>query len=190
MRPASKELSGAQWVARFPDGGATSQLADDFRAGCEAFIAAMKAAGASVTVSSTRRPDQRAYLMHFAWKIHKQTLNPQNAPPESGVNIEWVHRTAGGAVDMTASRKAATAMVNGYGIAFAPARKSRHTEGRAIDMTIKWTGKLDIKRKNGTPTTITSTPRNGFNTQLRNVGLTYSVKKHPTDPPHWSTDGR
>jgi hypothetical protein len=189
MPPASKELSGAQWVARFPDGGATSQLSNDFRPGCEAFIAAMKAAGASVTVSSTRRPVERAYLMHFAWRVHKGTLNPQNVPAKAGVNIEWVHRTPDGAVDLTASRKAATTMVNGYDIAFQPALNSRHTEGRAIDMTISWTGKPDIKKKNGTPTAITSTPRNGFNTQLRNVGLSYGVKKHPTDPPHWSTDG-
>lgn len=189
MPPAAKELSGAKWVARFPDGGATSALSNDFRPGCEAFIAAMKAAGAIVTVSSTRRPDERAWLMHHAWKVHKQTLNPQNVPAKAGVNIEWVHRTAGGAVDLAASRKAATAMVNGYGIAFQPAINSRHTEGRAIDMSIKWTGTLTVNKKNGTPTSISDAPRNGFNTQLRSVGKTYGVTKHPTDPPHWSTDG-
>jgi hypothetical protein len=58
--PPSKELSGAKWVARFPDGGATSALANDFRPGCEAFIAAMKAGDANVSISSTRRPVERA----------------------------------------------------------------------------------------------------------------------------------
>ncbi|MGH6713326.1 MAG: hypothetical protein ACREEK_30765 [Bradyrhizobium sp.] len=190
MPPAAKEPSGAQWVARFPDGKTTSALGDDFRPGCEAFIAAMKAAGANVSVNSTRRPEQRAHLMHFAWRIHKQTRNPQNVPAKAGVNIAWVHRTAGGAADLTASRKAATAMVNGYGIAFQPALKSRHSEGRAIDMSIKWTGKLAIKNNSGTVVTISSTPRNGFNADLRRVGKTYGVTKHTTDPPHWSTDGR
>jgi len=186
----TRELSGAQWVARFPDGGATSALADDFRPGCEAFIAAMKAAGAGVTISSTRRPAERAYLMHFAWRVHKETLNPQNVPAKPGVNIEWVHRTASGAVDLRASRRAATAMVNGYGIAFQPALNSRHVEGRAIDMTISWTGKLSIKTRSGAVTTIAGAPRNGFNTDLRRVGKGFGVTKHPTDPPHWSTDGR
>jgi hypothetical protein len=60
MPPAPKELSGAQWVARFPDGKTTSALANDFRPGCESFIVAMKAAGAGVSISSTRRPAERA----------------------------------------------------------------------------------------------------------------------------------
>lgn len=188
--PPSRELSGVQWVARFPDAGATSALANDFRPGCEAFIAAMKAAGANVAISSTRRPAERAFLMHFSWQIHKRTLNPQNVPAKAGVNIDWVHRDANGAIDLNASRRAATAMVNGYNIAFRPALASRHTEGRAIDMTISWTGKLNVKKKNGTLTTISSTPRNGFNTELRSVGRTYGVTKNPNDPPHWSTDGR
>src|SRR5262249_41766247 len=142
-----------------------------------------------VSVNSTRRPAERAYLMHFAWRIHKQTLNPQNVPANAGVNIEWVHRNAGGAVDLTASRKAATAMVEGYDIAFQPALKSRHVEGRAIDMSIAWSGKLTIKNNSGAVVTIASTPRNGSNADLRKVGRTYGVVKHPTDPPHWSTDG-
>lgn len=189
MPPSPKELSGAQWVARFPDGKTTSALANDFRPGCEAFIAAMKAAGAGVTVSSTLRPPERAYLMHHAWRIHKQTLNPQNVPAKAGVNIEWVHRKADGSVDLTASRKAATAMVNGYNIAFQPALASLHTQGRAIDMSISWTGKLPVKNKSGTVVTIASTPRSGSNADLRKVGRTYGVIKLPSDPPHWSING-
>ena len=59
----AKELSGKQWVVRFPDSKTTNALAADFRPGCEGFIAAMRTAGATVTVSSTRRPPERAYLM-------------------------------------------------------------------------------------------------------------------------------
>jgi len=190
MMPASqKELSGAQWVARFPDAKTTSALANDFRPGCEAFIAAMKAADAEVSVSSTRRPAERAYLMHFAWRIHKQTLNPQNVPAKTGVDIEWVHRKADGSIDLTASGKAATAMVKGYNIAFQPVLNSQHTAGRAIDMSISWAGKLAVKNKSGTVATIASTPRSGSNVDLRKVGRTYGVIKLPSDPPHWSIDG-
>jgi hypothetical protein len=67
----AKELSGKKWVAKFPDAKTTASLANDFRPGCEAFIAAMRSAGATVTVSSTRRPAERAYLMHFSWRIFK-----------------------------------------------------------------------------------------------------------------------
>lgn len=189
-RHMAKELSGSRWVQRFPDAKSTDALASDFGPGCRAFIAALRAGGARVIVSSTRRPAERAYLMHFCWRIFKGTMNPQNVPARPGVNIEWVHRGADGSVDLAASRAAAKAMVRAYGIAFAPALHSRHTEGRAIDMSIAWSGNLVIANKNGSKTTIRSKPRNGFNIALRRVGKTYKVTKHPTDPPHWSTDGR
>ena len=184
------ELSGEQWVARFPDGKTTDALADDFRPGCEAFIAAMGAGGASVTVNSTRRPDQRAYLMFVCWRIANGIINPQDAPSDADVDIDWVHRRADGSVDVAASRAAAQAMVDRYDIAFAPARHSRHTEGHAIDMTISWNGNLVVANRDATKTTITGTPRDGLNLALRQVGKTYGVTKNPSDPPHWSTDGR
>jgi hypothetical protein len=186
----AKELSGKKWVAKFPDAKTTASLANDFRPGCEAFIAAMRSAGATVTVSSTRRPAERAYLMHFSWRIFKQTINPENVPAKTGVDIEWVHSKANGSADLAASRAAAKAMVDAYGIAFPPALNSRHTEGHAVDMTIKWSGNLVIANRDNTKTTITSTPRNGFNLVLRKVGKTYAVSKNASDPPHWSTDGR
>jgi hypothetical protein len=188
--PTTRELSGPAWVARFPDAGTTDALANAFRPGCEAFIAAMREAGATVTVNSTRRPKERAYLMHYAWRIHMKTLNPQNVPAMAGVGIEWQHRTAGGAVDLTKSRQAASAMVAAYHIAFQPALNSRHVEGLAIDMTIRWSGTIRIKASDGTERTITGAPRDGGNITLRKVGKSYGVTKHPTDPPHWSTDGR
>jgi hypothetical protein len=128
--------------------------------------------------------------MHFCSRIFKQTINPQNVPSKAGVDIEWVHTKANGSVDLAASRAAAKAMVNAYGIAYPPALKSRHTEGRAIDMTIKWSGNLVIANRENTTTTVTSTPRNGFNLALRKVGKTYGVNKNASDLPHWSTDGR
>lgn len=186
----ARELSGRAWVAKFPDLKTTDALASDFRKGCESFIAAIRSAGGTVKVNSTRRPDERAYLMHFCWRISKETINPQTVPAKKGVDIDWVHRRADNSVDLAASRAAAKAMVNAYGIAFQPALKSRHIEGRAIDMTIGWRGQLIIADADGSSTTISSTPRNGSNLALRKVGRTYKVTKNPKDPPHWSTDGK
>jgi hypothetical protein len=186
----AKELSGAKWVDRFPDAKTTDALDKTFRPGCEAFIAAIRAAAGTVKVNSTRRPVERAYLMHYSWRIFKKAINPQNVPAKAGVDIEWVHRTSSGAIDLKKSRAAAKEMVNGYGIAFAPALNSRHSEGRAIDMNISWSKSLAIQNKAGTTVNISSKPRNGFNLALRKVGKSYDVTKHPSDPPHWSTDGK
>jgi hypothetical protein len=127
--------------------------------------------------------------MHYCWRIHRRTINPQNVPSKAGVDIDWVHRDASGHVDLDASRRAA-AMVSAYGIAFQPALKSLHVEGRAIDMSIRWSGNVSVKDRAETATKISSTPRNGFNPDLRKIGKTYGVVKHPTDPPHWSTTGK
>ena len=181
-----REPSGPDWVGRFPDAGTTAALDPAFRPGCEAFIAAMKEAGISVEVASTRRPVERAYLMHYCWRIFKQTLNSQNVPAKAGVDIEWMHRDAGGAVDLAASRKAAAAMVRRYGIAFQPSLTSRHVEGKAIDMTIRWRGNVTLVDGQGARRAIASS----FNQDLRRVGRSYGTVKHPSDAPHWSTDGR
>lgn len=187
---AVKELSGPIWVGRFPDAKNTSALADGFRDGCEGFIAALKAGGIQVKVNSTRRPTERAYLMHYSWRIHKQTLNPQNVPQHTNVDIEWVHRNSNGKIDLAASRRAASSMVAAYGIAFQPSLTSRHIQGQAIDMSLRWSGVVTVKNSAGQDVLITGSPHDGFNTSLRKVGKSYGVVKHPSDPPHWSTDGR
>jgi len=108
----------------------------------------------------------------------------------AGVDINWVHTNPNGTVNLAASHLAASQMVQGYGIAYAPALVSRHSEGKAIDMTISWTGDLTITNGSGTAVTINSLPRNGSgNAALHHVGATYAVIKLHSDPPHWSTDG-
>lgn len=192
---ASNELSGAQWVGRFPTSASTDDLEQPFRSNAEAFINAMRVAGATVLVSATLRPPERAYLMHWCWKISKQNANPQQVPASSGVSIEWAHNDASGAYSETASRAAATAMVNGYGmqnLQIAPALNSKHIQGVAIDMSISWSGNLTINNASGTAVTITSSPRTGMNTDLAAVGATYGVIKFvggDSDKPHWSDDG-
>lgn len=177
-------------MSHFPDAGATAALNDSFRRGCDAFIAALRDAGASVSVNSTRRPVERAYLMHWAYLINKQKIVPQNVPPMSGVDIEWVHRRGDGSIDLAKSRRAARDMVEAYNIAYQPALRSRHTEGKAIDMSISWSGTLTVVRRDKSIATIKNAPRTGANKSLWQVGQTYGLSKNADDLPHWSTDGR
>ena len=81
-------------------------------------------------------------------------------------------------------------MVAAYGIAYPPALRSKHVDGLAIDMSISWAGSINVARLTGGATTIDTSPHNGFNLKLRQVGLSYGVVKNATDPPHWSDNGR
>lgn len=80
--------------------------------------------------------------------------------------------------------------MQGYHIVFKPAPTSRHTEGKAIDMDISWTGDLTITNAAGAQTVIKTTPLTGAgNTTLHGGGAGCGVHKLASDPPHWSTDG-
>ena len=183
--PAS--LSGAHWVSFFPTSRSLDDLAAPFRESAKGFVKALRDAGANVAVSATLRPPERAYLMHFAWMIAKQNLDPATIPPRPGVPIQWQHPT------LAKSRAAARAMVNAYGISPGlmepPSLTSRHTDGLAIDMTIAWAGALAIRRSDGSNDAIVTSPRNGSNSRLIAVGKTYGAIKLLSDPPHWSSDG-
>jgi predicted chitinase/D-alanyl-D-alanine dipeptidase len=184
MAAAASNLSGADWVAQFPTSRSIDDLREPFRTACGAFVKAMRDAGATVTISATYRPPQRAYLMHWSWRIAKKEVDPALVTPMPGVDIQWVHGS------LAASRKAAAEMVAAYGMVHKAALNSRHTEAAAIDMTISWSGTLKIKLPNGQTRAIASQPRNGGNAELVQVGAAYKVIKLPSDPPHWSDDGR
>lgn len=171
------ELSGIQWVPRFPTSASIDELNDPFRSDVTRFIAALRAAGATVTVSATYRPVERAYLMHYSSRISRGNIRPQDVPAMAGVNINWVHPTA------QQSIAAATAMANGYGIVFPPALQSRHTERRAIDMTISGIVGRTMQNAAGQAVRIST------QAILHQVGATYGVIKLVSDPPHWSDDG-
>jgi hypothetical protein len=183
------ELSGAQWVARFPGSANVEDCREPFKSRLTRFIAAMRAANATVTVSATFRPAERAYLMHWSWMIVKQGTDPASVPSRPGVAIQWVHPT------LQASRLAARAMVNGYGInglGTPPALNSRHTARVAVDMSITWSGTLNIESSTGAVVAISSTPRTGMNSELADVGAEYRVIKYNgsgVDWPHWSDTG-
>lgn len=185
------EPSGPAWVARFLGSASPDDCIDPFRSSLEAFLAALAAAGAQVEISATFRPAERSYLMHWSWKIAKNLVDPRAVPAMSGVDIDWVHRTASGAADLPKSRSAASQMVSRYGLVSQPALTSRHTERRAVDMDISWTGSLRIRNADGTPNRISTQPRSGMNEDLIAVGQGYGVIKarFDGDPPHWSEDG-
>ena len=182
-------LSGPEWVSKFQNSRKLEDLEPGFRDGVTRFLAALRAAGATVNIADTLRPAERAYLMHFSFRIAREAFDPATVPAKAGVDIQWVHPAAGAVTSAQASKAAAERMVAAYGIVFRPALRSRHTEGRAIDMTINWNGDLEIAKADGTMITVTSAPRNGGNTSLQRVGESYGVIKLVSDPPHWSTDG-
>lgn len=186
-----RELSGPIWCTRFPGSKSVDDLDPAFRPKAVAFISALTAARARCPIEATLRPAPRAYLMHFACLIAGyrdgagifHQMNPVDVPPMQGVDIDWTH---GG--DLGAARAAAVAMKQGYNIAFPAALVSRHTQGRALDMTIGWDGTLSIRDFNGQMHSIDG-PRDGSNPLLQAVGKSYGVVKLPSDPPHWSDDG-
>lgn len=185
------QLSGSQWVAQFPTSRSTDDLAEPFRSNAKRFIAALTAAGAKVSLAATRRPAERAWLMHYAWAIAKDGLSPASVPANPAIPIRWVHTDAAGRVDLGASRAAAAAMVQGYGMAYPAALDSQHIRGLAFDADITWSGTLRIPDgRTGATKAISSTPSNGAdNRDLHAVGASYGVIKLASDPPHWSIDG-
>jgi hypothetical protein len=183
-------LSGPQWTNQFPTSSSTDDLKEPFRSNVNRFLSALRNAGATVDISATLRPPERAYLMHYSFGIAREGLDPATVPAMAGVDIEWVHTGTDGNPSPAASRNAAEQMVQAYGIVFRPALGSRHTEGNAIDVDISWQGNLTISNAGGKAIPITTTPRTGAgNAALQGIGAGFGVRKLASDAPHWSTDG-
>jgi D-alanyl-D-alanine dipeptidase len=155
------ELSGAQWCGCFPTSTSLDDLTDKFEMRVCRFIAALREGGATVTISATYRPPERAYLMHFCCMIADSGQDPAAIPSMTGVDIDWTHDG-----DIEAARLAARQMKAVYNIRYPAALVSRHTQRRAIDMTI------------------TNAPND-----VVALGASFGVIKLKTDPPHWSDDG-
>lgn len=192
---AVAEDSGPEWVSRFPTSTAIADCGSPFKERLQAFVDALLAAGASVSIAATRRPAQRAYLMHWSWKLTNGLATPTTVPPRPDVVINWAHGPRG-VYSAAASLAAAQAMVRGYGMSglkVAPALKSHHIAGLAVDMTIHWGGTLTIRNAREQVVNIATSPRDGMNEQLHEVGASYGVIKYhggTKDRPHWSIDGR
>jgi hypothetical protein len=185
--------SGAFWVS-WANVHATSSksigdLVEPFRTHADSFVKALTAAGAHVDISVTKRSDKRAYLFHWCWLIGLGFKKASDAPPKAGVLIDWEHG------DDVKSKKGAKEMITGFGLAVppastnAPALGSNHIAGKAIDMTIAWTGSIAIKKPDGTTESVAFMPNVNANIKLHAIGALYGVKKLVTDAPHWSYNG-
>ena len=173
----SRQLSGAQWVSQFPTSRSLAALTPEFRASVQGFTQAIRDAGGSVSIAATHRPAERAYLMHYAWKVANGSIKASAVPAHPNVNIEWDHGSAKQSV------AAAREMVSAYGMRHGAALHSNHTNRTAIDMNVSGViGK-------------TMTDANGDAVRIRNqadlhaVGASYGVHKLVSDPPHWSANG-
>lgn len=186
--------SGKYWVTWANTHAKNSEKIDDleatFKKNVKGFIKALEDAGATVTVSATKRSDKRAYLFHWSWKISLDKAKPSAATKKAGVNIEWDHG------DAAKSKAGAKEMVSGFGLAVppkstnAPSLTSNHISGKAIDMTITWKGTIKVKKKDGKTVDVKYMANVNSNTTLHTVGASYGVKKLKTDAPHWSYNGR
>lgn len=184
---ASAGLSGEAWwhanQAKFPNSARLADLNPPFRDRAIAFIDALKAAGAAVSVTSTLRHPIRAYLMHYSWTVAKGIDSPASVPAKAGCPIVWDHG------NLARSRAGAREMMAKFGMAHIAALRGRHIDGHAVDMNVSWSGTLSIKDATGGTHAI-GAPRNGnTNAALHAVGRTYGVHKLLSDPPHWSIDG-
>ncbi|BAT55441.1 Peptidoglycan-binding domain 1 protein [Nostoc sp. NIES-3756] len=178
-----ERLSGKNWINSFLDRDSIDDLASPFRQKVRAFERALQDAGATISVASVLRPPERAYLMHYAFRISRNEIAAQNVPPMPNVDINWVH------YNNAISIQAAKDMVYAYNIAYRPVLTSRHTRGLAIDWEITWNGTLKVKNANGNIVNIGEPCTSYENSALWQVGRSYGVIKLASDRPHWSSDG-
>jgi hypothetical protein len=199
--------SGSDWVKEFPNDNNLNHLSNEsgFRDGAINFIDALRDAGAIVDIQAVIRPEERAWLMYYAWQIAHNHIKPENVPKYDGIPIDWTHNG-----NEAEAIKAAKDMVAKYGIITGPAdpkKGSNHipTKKRAIDMSIKMpsTGQLTINGGDGQQYTITA-PKGtllDLNQTLFKLGESYGVYHYGYqrdgiyvnpggDHVHWSSNGR
>lgn len=183
--------AGPDWVHQFPGSNLLADLDPQWKAmNVDPFMRVLLNAGAQITYNATYRPPQRAYLMHYCCLVAGyrdkanvfHQIDPQDVPAYGGsgdpVLIDW---TCGG--DIGVARTRAVQMRDRYGIAFPAALVSRHTERKAIDITIHWKGVIVVKDARDVDHQCEKQE------DLWPIGASFGVHKLPSDPPHWSTDG-
>lgn len=178
----ARELSGRAWVGRFPSSADVEDLVEPFRGNVKRFLAALAAAGIAVDIAATYRPRERAYLMHYSYKIAHKLVAPEDVEHIPSVPIEWVHPSEAESI------RAAAEMVRAYGIEFPPALESNHSRRRAIDMRLHGVLGKTVARADGEFVKIKKHTAN--DSDLYAVGASYNVHKLVSDKPHWSDDGK
>lgn len=198
--PEDAELSGPQWADRFPMEHALGSLEGPFKGNFERFKEALEAAGIHVEIIDTKRPEPRAYLMHWSWRIAhgRATVAEADQDRMDDVKIRWKHPTD------AESLKAAKELCRRFEIAAnlkdAPGRHSNHVKGWAVDMHTTWSkATIEILNADKEKVTITGL-RTGMNRKLWEVGKTFKVvhyglwpgadfSRPEHDEFHWSIDG-
>lgn len=177
---------GPAWVKQFLGSNSLDSLNPTWGPKAKAFVAALRAAGATVTINAANRPIQRSYLMYYAWQIAKGGIAPSKVPAYPGVSIDW---TNGGktASAVTLARQ----MCAAYGVAWNSARQqvgrpgnSRHNYGAAVDMNIQGYINKNVKNPQGKLVKLTNVAA------LRNLGRAYGVIYYTGEDMHWSDTGR
>jgi hypothetical protein len=195
-----RNLSGPGWVDLFPVSDKLVDLESSFGESVTRFVNALEQAGARVEILSTAWPPERAYLMHYAWQIANEEIDPRLVPPIKEVDFDtdvsvdldigWWHG------NLEDSQKAAEDMLKAFGIdelEKAPLLPSRHVAREAIDMKISWGGRgLAVQDPLGGELEITDPPFDETNPTLIALGAAYGVIHYgepDEDPVHWSVDG-
>jgi len=184
-----RKLSGRDWCQQFLGSRAVDDLTPAFRDSVRAFLSALRQGGVDVAISATFRPPQRAFLMHWCYRIAVNDLDPAQAERRDDVPIDWVHRRPDGTVDRAKSKAAADEMVSGYGLTVLPSLASRHIDARAIDMSVTWTGPRTVNDAQGNSVTLPPMNAAGARAVLDRIGRSYGVMPLPGDAVHWSDDG-
>jgi hypothetical protein len=187
---AVKLPSGASWVDRFPVSEDVNDLDSGFLSDLREFRSVLEEAGAELEILTTRVPPERAYLMHWAWRIAKEGFDPRQVPYMDGVDVRWWHG------DMKTSQDAAWSMVLGYEIDDLddpPPHVSAYTEGQVIAMRIRWTGALTLYRDEPQEQIIDKGPNDGTNPAIIALaelhGLEHLLTVPDSDEVHWAMAG-
>ena len=191
--------SGDFWIKwanqNASDSASIYTLEPIFRTRVAKFINALRSAGATISIQSTKRDPKRAYLFHWAWRIcFDNTISLSTIPPFKGIEIDWDHgdKDKGYKASILGARE----MVTGFGLAIppkslvAPSLTSNHLIGKAIDMEISWRHKVRVKKMDGKEVEVFFPYDPNINENLIAVGRSYGVIKHRMDRPHWSFNGR
>jgi hypothetical protein len=189
-RPLARTVSGWSWMSHFPMTESVDTLDATFASNVRRFASALEEGGANAAIISTRIPPERAYLMHWAWRIAKGGYDPRQVPDMSGVYINWWHG------DLEMSRRGALEMVKGYDLETAkspPPLVSPYTQGKVVVMHVSWLDELYLKDTNGEINLIQGAPRNGHNYDLAEVAKMYRLLRLVFDPlteqVHWLAGG-
>jgi uncharacterized protein YraI len=185
------QRSGAEWLEIANTCGWTnstefSALDPSWGPHAQAFVECLRAAGAQVHVAAGLRHPNRAFLMHYAWGVAQGQYTPAQANEACrgcGINIEWDHGTT------AATRTAAQALVDAFGLVHQASLKSNHIRGLAIDVEISDLP-ASITVNGQTYTTERGASGEAAARSVAPIGRAMGVIWFgPGDVVHWSHDG-